>query len=855
MYSWSLKYRNTNGANLLDPLRVIKGIKVTGNTGVTSSDPNYFTTDYIPVEAGTVHQLHKGTGITARDISYYDDKKDFVSGAISSDITNFNPATGILYAKVSFHRTELTLDIETTGLTEGSGSAFVKYYISRAVQPVYKKLSRGYDMAANQQYYREKLSGNLKLVRGDYDFIAGLPFDEKLFITIHDSDSRLEDYTGYFFKTDCKWNADDRIVEIKTKPYDYYDAILAGMEKTRNLIELAPELQEVELRRRPLIQVYIPGDTVVTNILGGTHWEQEIQTDPIFDHTDLTNTYKFYNTQNIRTVPASYASSLSTNITGTYDDNRLNANGLYELVEEVDSVGIINWTRRRYSIRRVSDNATLYRTGWTNWRESGVNLLPFNGVNGETGSFYFTEYRIYTRYYTDLLEIERSGQSPVSTYQVPSDDIVFNNSNYKRVIGYNVGTNKFAIYDQFLDTPTKYGRVPEGAPDAGRYYKEFLVAPSTGLSKPTPVSSSNWRAVSLWFFTDINIRYTEFIDGQDFTLRDAFPLHSVIQKLLVAAGSNVSFTNNAEHSEILYSVTNPLGGFSYLDFNGGSIATDYASNLHYFLTPKSNIISANYDQPALKAETTLGQVLKMMRDTFKIYWHVENGKLRLEHIRWYQNGGTYSPTPIIGTDLTQLTQPRNNKKWNFAQNKWDYDKESMPERFEYGWMDDVTPPFEGFNIDILSNYTQEGRVEDMNVGNFTTDLDFIQSNPQEVSKDGFALISTVLLSGKYRVPFIEFNLDFNHEVIMQNGFLSWLSLHPKYHIYDLPADHVNINNTDTLLFQNNTRQKKQEVTFPAGQKVNPYQLVKTGLGNGIVYKLVVDMQSYIVKGTIKHDTE
>ncbi len=849
MYSWSLKYRNTNGANLLDPLRVIKGIYI-NETGNTLSDANYFTTDYIPVDGAEVAQLNKGAGITARYLTYYDEKKDFLAGYTNANFGTIGGTAASKYVKVSFHRNSLDLDIESTSYTVGSGSSYVAYYTSREVQPIYKKLKRGYDLASNQQYYREKLSGNLKLVRGDYDFIAGLPFDEKLFITIHDSEGRLEDYTGYFFKTDCKWNADDRIVEIKTKPYDYYDAILSGMEKTRNLIELAPELQEVEMRRRPLIQVYIPGDTVITNILGGTHWEQEIQIDPVFDHNALTSTYKFYNTQNIRIIPTSYASSLSTDITGEYDNNRVNNNGLYRLIEQG-----VAWYGKYFQIQRVSDNAILYQSSFTDWRNTSLNTVLFTGVNGETGSFYFTEYRIYVRYYTDLLEIERSGQSPVSTYRVPSDDIVPNNSNYKQVIGYNVGTNKFAIYDQFLDTPTKFGKVPDGAPDAGRYYKEFLVAPSSGLSKPTPVSSSNWRAVSLWFFTDINIRYTEFIDGQDFTLRDAFPLHSVIQKLLVAAGSNVSFTNNTEHSEILYSTTNPLGGFSYLDFDGGSIGTAYASNLQYFLTPKSNIVSANYDQPALKAETTLGQILKMMRDTFKIYWHVENGKLRLEHIRWYQNGGTYNLTPIIGTDLTQLTQPRNNKKWNFAQNKWEFEKESMPERFEYGWMDDVTPPFEGFNIDIISNYVQEGRVEDLNVGGITTDIDYIQSNPQEVSKDGFALISTVLLSGKHKVPFIQFNLDYNHEVIMQNGFLSWLSLHPKYHIYDLPADHVNINNADTFLFQNNTRQKKQEVTFPAGQKVNPYQLVKTGLGNGIVHKLEVDMQSYIVKGTIKHDTE
>lgn len=853
MYNFTLKYRNSNETNLLDPLSVIDKVRLTGNTGVTSTDNNYFTTDYMPVTDGN-YEVHRGTGMTATDVTFFDDKKNRTGGITNVDYSTFSIGGGTAkFVKISFHRTDLTVSKETAGMSFNTGSAYAIYYISKKVTPIYKKLTRGYDLQSQQQYYREKLDGTLSLHRKDYDYVDALPFDKQLLLLVSDTEGVLNDYVGYFYKTDCKWDADDRKVQIKTKPYDHYQKIESGLQKRFNLIEQAPELQEIQLRRRPVIQVYIAGDNTITNILGGTQWEQEIQTDPIFDHNALTSTYKFYNTENIRVLPASYASSLSTDVTGEYDDNRLNLNGLYRL-EHVQTGGMY-WRGSYYQIVRVSDNVVLYKTPNTDWNNTSVNTLLFTGINGETGSFYFTEYRIYTRYYTDLLEIERTGQSPVSTYPVPSEDIVANNSNYKQVVGYNLGTDKFAIYDQFVDTPTKFGRVPDGAPDAGKYYKEFLVSVVTGLSNPLPVSSSNWRAVSLWFFNDINIRYTEFIDGQDFTLRDAFPLNSVIQKLLEAVGSNLSFSNDTEHSEFLYSTTNPLGSFPYLDFNGGSISTAYSGNLTYFITPKSNIISANYDQPAARAEVTLDQVFKVLRDTLKLYWHVENGKLRMEHISWYQRGGTYGSN-LIGTDITALVNPRNGKKWNFNQNKWEFDKEQMPERFEYGWMDDVTAPFQGHPIQIISNYVQEGRVEDLRVNGFTTDIDFVQSNPQEVSKDGFCLISTVMHEGKYKVPFISANLGYNSEVVMQNGWLSWLALHNKYHVYDLPADRANINGTDVTLYQNNTRQKKQEVSFPAkGFTIDPYKLVKTGLGNGIVDKLKIDMQSYIVKATIKHDTD
>ncbi|AFM54801.1 hypothetical protein B620_gp23 [Croceibacter phage P2559S] len=846
MYKWTLKHREENGANRLNPREVKQGVYMDTNSGQLIQLDTYATSGMMPVTPAQQYQGHSPTSEVFRKVVFFNTAKELVSG-IDSWVSTFTVPSGCYYAVVSFRSiSHNNTQPEEVGATLGLGSAFEPYFVSKQVQPIYKSMERGYDLESNYQFYREKLKGNLKLVRDDYDYVAALSFDTKIYIDIEDLNGVLPVYKGQFYKTDCKWDGDDRILEVKTEPADDYVEIMAGLEKTFNLIKIAPELEAITVRRRPLIQVYIPGDTVVTNLLGGTYWEQEIQDEPVFDHNTLVQTYKFANPKNIRIVPAAFGAGLSTDITGEYDDNRLNANGLYRLIEEANTV-YPSFTRYRYKIQRVSDDVILYETGFTNWRESGVNLLPFNGVNGETGQFYFTEYRIYVRYYTDLLNVRGT-----DTYAVPNEDIVANNRNYRRVIGYNI--DSFYIYDQFTDTPTQYGRVPDDAPNGGKYYKQFLVSVTTGLSQPQPVSSSNWRAVSLWFFNTLDIRYTEFIDGQDFKLRDAYTLHGTIKALLREVGSNVTHDNSTQYSEFLYSANNPLGGFTFLDFNGGTIATDYEGNITHFLTPKSNIIAGEYDQPAQKAEITLGQVLNMLRDVYRVFWHIENGKLRFEHISWYQNGGTYG-APIVGADLTLLKQPRNGKSWGFSQNKWAFDKENMPERFEFGWMDDVSPPFDGSPIQIRSNYVQLGRIEDLAVNGITTDIDFVMGNAQEISKDGFCLISAVVRGGIYRVPFIEMELGYNEQVIMQNGLLSWTYLHPKFHVYDLPSDKANINGDDVTLFQNNTRQKKQEVTYPANQGINPYQLVRTQLGDGIIDKLMVSMESYIVKATIKHDTD
>lgn len=840
MYKWTLRYRDDNGANKLNPDRFIKGYFWFADAPTLNASYQY--SGMIPVSPSQVYQANgDGTNNILRFVTFYDYEKHYVSDLnFSPSQDTFMVPSGCYYAIISI---PIAQDPYLVSITQGAGSSFVSYYTSRVVQPIYKTLNRDFEKQASYQFYREKLDGNLKLLKDDYDYVAALPFDKKMFLDVEDLDGFLPKYVGQFYKTDCKWNQDDKSVEIKTEPADDYVEVLGGLDKTFNIIQEAPELQDVTIRRRPVIQVYIPGDNVITNLLGGTYWEQEIQVDPVTDHNTLINTYYFANPKNIIYVPSSYASSLSTDITGEYDNNRVHIDNTYRIITTS-----ITWFSVKYQLQRISDNAILYETAAVNPRYYSINTAPFNGVNGETGTFYFTEYKIYVRYYTDLANVRGT-----DTYPVPSEDIVANNNNYGYVIGYNI--DDFYIYDEFVDYPTKFGKVPDGAPDAGRYYREFQVPVSSGLSNPSPVSSSNWKSVSLWFFTTLDIRYTEFIDGRDFTLRDAYPLHSVIQVLLREIGSHVTFGNTTEYSEFLYAATNPLGGFTFLDFEGGTLLSDYAGNLHHFITPKSNIMVGDYDQPAQKSEVTLSQILNMLRDVYKCYWHIEDSKLRIEHVSFYQKGGTYSYTPIVGADLTQLVQPRNGKNWGFAQNSWEFDKENMPERFEFGWMDDVSIPFEGKPIQIRSGFVQLGRVEDMNVNGVTTDIDFIMANPQNISRDGLCLLGAVDVDGQYRMPYIEANIGYNSEVIMQNGFLSWLYLHPKFHTYDLPSDKVNINGEDETLYDNITQKKKQEVVYPATQIINPYKLVKTDLGNGIVDKLSVNMESRMIKATIKHDTE
>ena len=80
-------------------------------------------------------------------------------------------------------------------------------------------------------------------------------------------------------------------------------------------------------------------------------------------------------------------------------------------------------------------------------------------------------YNIYARYLVDVDKID-----DLDTYPLSSDDIVDNNRNYRRAIGYAIDVA--FISNNFSDTPTEWGLA-----DRGKYFeppymdKRFIQSP------------------------------------------------------------------------------------------------------------------------------------------------------------------------------------------------------------------------------------------------------------------------------------------------------------------------------------------------------------------------------------------
>ena len=566
-------------------------------------------------------------------------------------------------------------------------------------------------------------SGKLSFVGPDYDWIAAQAFDFQFVLILSISYDAGETWTEYwrgtFWKTDCEFDDDAKTVTVTPTVLDKYNAVLAGLEKEYNLIELAPEIVPVKADKRPMVQVYVPGQSVIGCFLSGMWWEQECE--PIFSETDLVKAgdgeLNFAKNKTSRIIELTSGASSdvpkfsnfdnpSDNVYGRYSLNNGYKLEISDITESPDNPMVrILLTKEGVSYSWLRDMSAV-----NFGLPIDIELNPMDGAP-YTMSLYMHDFNVYARYLLDVDTI-----IGVPTFAISKDnDIVPNNRNYNRVVRCD---SEDIIYfsTEFSSTPTQWGIRQPGEyylPPASIYGQEFF-----------PVARSGWGNMSVWFTQSVVYWLWEEAGRAPFTIRHAYPLYSVISVLLAQIAPGITHDGTTDYSQFLYG-ENLIGITQTL-----------------LITPKSNIVSAGYDQPAQKAPITLKNVLDMLRDCFRCYWFIdEQNRFRIEHIQYFRNGGSYDSLPVVGIDLTTQKVPRNGKEWAFARNQYTFDKPVMAARYQFGWMDDVTQLFEGYPIEIISKYVNPDNIEQIDITRFTSDIDYILLNPGEISKDGFLLLA------------------------------------------------------------------------------------------------------------------
>ena len=813
-------------------------------TDGTHTSPNYsYTKEYIPVSNIYPRKLFMSSAPENAGV-WYDSNKNIISNFGSnppSANVEFDIPNNAYYVRVNFTLSSRRAGSAWLRLGTMDADNYIAPYI---VHPNYKDdLAKEYELETNQRFYRAKLSGKLSFIRDDYDYITKKPFDTTFLLLIEKSNDGGKTWTSYysgqFMKTDCTFIDYDKKVTVQPDTIDEYNDVLAGLEKEYNLITLAPAIQRITINKRPLIQIYVPGDSIVSCFLGGTNWEQDANATT--DQNALVQTYHFALCNILKEIQITsngspavisglYTGRMATGASADTFTGKLYAelNVNYYIFISQQTIDGTPFGIALVEIRRRSDDVAMFRY-------QKVTTAPFDTLefdltavegSGATGTMHadMKSYNIYARY---LVDVDKIGD--LDTYPLPTDDIVDNNRNYRRAIGYAIDVA--FISNNFSDTPTEWGLA-----DNGKYF-----APPYSIYGQTfyPIARSTWRYASLWFGFYLMDWILEEQARKAYTLRDAFPVASCISVLLNQIAPGIKHEATAEYSQFLYGSSNPISGLTF----------------RLLVSQKTNIINGEYQQPAQKAPTTLQQFTNMLRDCFKCYWYIDGGKFKIEHIQFFKNGGSYGGSAIISRDLTKEINLRNGLPWAFNTSEYSFDKVDLAERYQFEWMDDVTTPFEGLPIQVISKYVTPGKIEEINISNFTSDIDMMLLNPGNMSSDGFALFAAVppQTGTQWILPFTRQTVN-GVEYFLQNGYLAFINLQSPYWMYDLPARRVSVNGSEVNAY-GIEKKKKQTFSFPATDDPNPMQLIKTFIGNGQVDKLSVNLHSRSIKATLKYDTE
>lgn len=717
-----------------------------------------------------------------------------------------------------------------------------EFYINDTqVSPHYKQIKKKYTLESDQRFFRVTLDGKITLFGADYYVVKTASIETELVLKVYTTinGARTLYFEGTFSKTDCKFTDDKRMVELGISPRDGYTDIMSNYDHEYNLIDLAPELTDVNMDKWPVLQIYCPESTKVGNFMAGVYWESEV-TEAKIDVRGLERDYNFLLGPvgwDIRVKTGAYKATYGgVGDIVTYENTGI----LFRWTGGIDLVGEGGYSFHGVVMTAYSTSSgkALYQgnlNGTSRWITATLPAVEGSGATGslsiEATCFYFM-----SRYLIgSSAAIDPTGTT-VSGTRIRSDDFAVSSLNYKWSVPFRLTFGELDISPKRSQEPTKYGRTEDGM-----YFEQ-----SPGNVHWFPIARSSWDYTSMWFSRSTRIQTMDFYNISRYTMRDGITIGQAIKALLKKIAPGIRHEETPEYSQFLYGSSNPITG----DF------------FRVVITQKSNVLKGIYDEPATKAPVTLETLMNMLRDCFRCYWYIEDGKLKIEHVRYFMNGRSYS-SPVTGIDLTTTYDTINLKPFSWGQNDFEYDKSELPARYEFGWMDDSTDVYSGFSIDVNAVYVQKDKTESITVDSFSSDLSLMMLVPNSFSEDGFALMCCTYndAGGFYNFPFEKVNLidekGVTYSIDTANTYATWYYLQ-RFYMDDMPATNISYEGISNTHFQVRSIKKcmSQTVKFPV-KSGDPdpdlYTLVKTDAGNGEISELLINMDTRQAEATLLYE--
>ena len=726
------------------------------------------------------------------------------------------------------------------------------------VCPRYDNLKLKWSRPTGQMYYTEDISGTLKFLGMDFQTINACALKTQFTLIVYQN--RVEVGRSLFRKTDCKWDIDHGIVDVDISVYDEYKKFQDKKDDEYNLIKLGLEKKQLSLKVYPSRQLYVEGDTKAV-LFSATDrnevtteerrlalsWNEPSSSSQDTMEYDIAHGWRFGTCARIFIVI-----DVTEDESVTFADRYvvsgytyINNTGDTLIMNEVTGTGIINGNIVKASY--LGSQLSVYLMNGTQGAGFGVigtfdnvflgtTSMHFSPFIGTVGNDFTSSCRMWVTWsrlvcYSSLL----------TNVPLLQNDLVENsNMRYaKWPERHDATTNPInvAVSNRVSDTPTEYGIV-EGT---STYY-----LPPDDTHKWTALRQDSWmRGISFWAGENFTTQYEQqWYTGSE-KIKDFYTLGDAIKAVAQKIDEDIQF--DSLDSQFLFNSLNPLNGIQQ-----GAL----------YISQKSNILNLGYDYPAWLAPVKWSQIETLLREAFDCYWSLyeRDGQkhLRIEHRRWYENGGTYTQSAVQVASIDLTSTFRNRTPFTFGEKtrNWEFDTDgngtvSTASRHEYGWMDTQSEIFDGQPISVPEAYRlfTDEKVEQHKVDWFSSDIDFLTSVQAECSSDGFAIV----MENPNQPNWI---ITGDTEYSGQNYQLSFDYLQDKYLLQGIYAEVVMIGDNETLT-NSNARMRTSEVQLRSvdGMEINASDTIKTAVGIGVIDTLEYDLHSQLYTVKLRYENE
>lgn len=740
------------------------------------------------------------------------------------------------------------------------------------LHPLYSGLGVVWTRDGENAYHTPSMNGGKLTLVGD-DFWTVYQESVRTKFTLVVKEMGEERMRGYFRKTDCETDVDHQTVTVEATMRDVYKGLNEGGDNEYNLVRMGLMKRALSMRVYPQRQTYFLGDTklylwstgkqaATANVgaedshwklvagmhFGGTTAKSTAAPDPERQGMVGMVRYNGDNYYSSATAMKTYGSidPIDTCYWGEqwlWQDGVENSSMAFRLYGKC-YLGTGLWA---FCLQWYNNGVLVGQTSYDDfaadtpqWRTWGVGM---DKLSLSTKAIFYhnstqkgvAECRFnipYTRF------VSRDGEI-ADDWLMPDDDITRGYTTFWR---YGLpelypSNRRFAFSTRTVDEGDGLIQV-EGT---DKFY-----APPDDSGEWVPVREASWfQGVSFWAgnnrVEEINLRDYDTTE----TCNDFYKLGDVIKAVVKKLDSSIVFEADEEHSRFLFGDENPVTG--------------EAQGVLY-VTQKSNLLNLGYDYPAWLAPVTWNKIVTLLKNGMNLRWDIyedASGRhhLRIEHAIFYMNGNSYGTDGRTVLDLTGQDYTATRVETGYRTNRWAYDKGTLADRYEYGWMDRQSADFDGAAVETADGYGlfTSHTTEDRKVDWFDTDIDFVMMMPQEISSDGFALVMAD--EENSRVWSTRVNEE-GYLYLRQNWPLSHKYMQPRYCVAGMYAERVKIGETEYANVWR-ARMRTAEVRFNVGDGVmpRPEMLIRTDAGVGEVDSLGVDMSSETWTATVRYETE